>query len=211
MESIREEARSLPVTRRCEVLVAGGGIAGIAAALAAARGGRRVLLLEREYALGGMATLGLVTIYLPLCDGAGKQLCFGIAEELLKLSIEQGAEANYPAAWLEGGSSEERIRQRYMVQFNPHLFAMRVEQLLTEAGVEILYGSVLCDAAVTEGRITHVVIENKSGRSAIQAESFIDCTGDADLACAPVRLRPSMRGATAWRAGTTISPAGRWR
>ena len=201
METIREEARDLPVSRRCQVLVAGGGIAGIAAALAAARGGKRVLLLEREAALGGMATLGLVTIYLPLCDGAGHQLCFGIAEELLKLSIEQGAEANYPAAWLEGGSLEDRIRQRYMAQFNPHLFALRVEQLLTEAGVEILYGSVLCSAKVSGARITHVVIENKSGRSAIGAESFIDCTGDADLcrcAGAPTALHKGGNGLAGW-------------
>ena len=201
METIHEEARSLPVRKRCEVLVVGGGIAGIAAALAAARGGKKVLLLEREYALGGMATLGLVTIYLPLCDGAGTQLSFGIAEELLKLSIEQGAEANYPAAWLEGGSPEERIRQRYMVQFNPHLFAMRVEQLLADAGVEILYGSVLCSAAAAEGRIGYVVIENKSGRSAIRAESFIDCTGDADLAWhagAPTALHEGGNGLAGW-------------
>ena len=201
MEAIREEARSTPVTRRCDVLVAGGGIAGIAAALSAARGGKRVLLLEREYALGGMATLGLVTIYLPLCDGAGHQLSFGIAEELLKMSIEQGAEANYPAPWLEGGSPEERVRLRYMAQFNPHLFAMRAEQLLAEAGAEILYGSVLCAARAEDGRITHAVIENKSGRSAIEAESFIDCTGDADLcqlAGAPTALHEGGNGLAGW-------------
>ena len=201
MEQIFEERRSLPVRRHCEVLVVGGGIAGIAAALAAARGGKRVLLVEREYALGGMATLGLVTIYLPLCDGAGHQLCFGIAEELLKMSIEQGAEANYPAAWLEGGSLEARIRQRYMVQFNPHLFAMRAEQMLTEAGAEILYGSVLCDVLVKDGRITYAVIENKSGRSAIEAERFIDCSGDADLAWhagAPTALHEGGNGLAGW-------------
>lgn len=200
-ESVREEARDVPVLERCQVLVAGGGIAGIAAALAAARNGKDVLLLEREYALGGMATLGLVTIYLPLCDGEGHQLSFGIAEELLRLSIEQGAEANYPAAWLEGGSLEERIRQRFMVQFNPHLFAMRTEALLTEAGVRILYGSVICDAAVQDGRITHVLIENKSGRSAIALESAVDCTGDADLcfrAGAPTALHDGGNGLAGW-------------
>ena len=94
MKEIIERDRKLPVTASCDVLVAGGGIAGIAAAMAAARGGKKVMLLEREYALGGMATLGLVTIYLPLCDGEGNQVIYGIGEELLKLSIEHGAEAN---------------------------------------------------------------------------------------------------------------------
>ena len=202
MYSIKEPARNVPVTKECEVLVAGGGIAGIAAALAAARGGRKVLLLEREFALGGMATLGLVTIYLPLCDGEGHQLIFGIGEELLKLSIEHGAEANYPAAWLDGGTVEERIEKRYMTQFNPHLFAMRCEQLLRAAGVEILYGSVAVEAAVLpDGHITHVIIENKSGRSAIQVGAVIDCTGDADLcklAGAPTALHEGGNGLAGW-------------
>ncbi len=201
MKEIIERERKLPVSASCDVLVAGGGIAGIAAAMAAARGGKKVMLLEREFALGGMATLGLVTIYLPLCDGEGNQVIFGIGEELLKLSIEHGAEANYPAAWLEGGSREERISKRYMTQFNPHLFAMRVEQLLTELGVEILYGTIAAQAAVEDGRITHVIVENKSGRSAIAVESVIDCTGDADichLAGAPTALHEGGNGLAGW-------------
>lgn len=201
LNTITEKERSLPVRRRCEVLVAGGGIAGIAAALAAARGGRDVLLLEREFALGGMATLGLVTIYLPLCDGMGHQLIYGIGEELLKLSIEHGAEANYPSAWLERCDPAERVRNRYMTQFNPHLFAMRCEQMLTEAGVRILYGSVVCGVEAADGRITHAVIENKSGRSAIEVGSVIDCTGDADichLAGAPTALHEGGNGLAGW-------------
>ena len=75
---IKEPVRETPISAQTEVLVAGAGIAGIAAALAAARHGKKVLLLEREFAPGGMATLGLITIYLPLCDGMGHQLVFGI-------------------------------------------------------------------------------------------------------------------------------------
>lgn len=85
-----------------DIAVCGGGIAGIAAALAAARHGKKVVLLERQYMLGGLATAGLITIYLPLCDGCGKQVSFGIAEELLKMSIKHGAEARYPKNWLDG-------------------------------------------------------------------------------------------------------------
>ena len=76
-----------------DVAVCGGGIAGISAALAAAREGKKVILFEKQYMLGGLGTAGLVTIYLPLCDGYGHQVSFGIAEELLKLSVTYGAEA----------------------------------------------------------------------------------------------------------------------
>ena len=81
-----------------DVVVCGGGIAGIAAALAAARGGARTCLLEKEYALGGLATLGLIVIYLPLCDGDGVKMSGGIAEELLKLSLKYGP-GEIPEVW----------------------------------------------------------------------------------------------------------------
>ncbi len=178
---IVEKERKIKISRSCDVLIAGGGIAGIAAAIAAARGGKKVVLIEREYALGGMATLGLVTIYLPLCDGKGNQLVFGVGEELLKYSIEHGAEASYPKAWFEGGTREEKIRNRYITRFNPHLFALRVERALCDLGVKILYGTLACDVITEKGNITSVIVENKSGRSAIEVKSVIDCTGDADI------------------------------
>ena len=80
MNYIKEKAKSLPVTGEYDVVVAGGGIAGVAAALAAKRNGAKVLLIEKQFLVGGLATLGLITIYLPLCDGEGKQVSFGIAE-----------------------------------------------------------------------------------------------------------------------------------
>ena len=198
---IIEKERRTKIALSHDVLVAGGGIAGIAAAIAAARRGKKVILLEREYALGGMATLGLVTIYLPLCDGEGNQLVFGIGEELLKLSIKHGAEANYPRAWLEGGSREERTRNRYITQFNPHMFALEVEKLLSDLGVIILYGTLACDVAVENNNIASVIVENKSGRSAIEVKSVIDCTGDADichLAGAETVLYKAGNGLASW-------------
>ena len=66
---ITEEKRKTPILKNYDTVVVGGGIAGISAALAAARNGAKTLLVEREFLLGGLATLGLVTIYLPLCDG----------------------------------------------------------------------------------------------------------------------------------------------
>jgi NADPH-dependent 2,4-dienoyl-CoA reductase/sulfur reductase-like enzyme len=101
-----QEKLQTPVTEHCDVLVCGGGFAGISAALAAARQGKRVILLEKQYMLGGLGTAGLVTIYLPLCDGCGRQVSFGIAEELFMRSMKHGAEDRYPKAWLENGTLE---------------------------------------------------------------------------------------------------------
>ena len=178
-----------PVNYECDVLVAGGGIAGIAAAMAAAREGARVILLERSFVLGGLATSGLVTIYLPLCDGMGRQVSFGIAEELLKLSIEHGWETDIPKhaipdIWLTEHTVAERAEsgKRYDVQFNPHLFAFSAERVLRELGVKILFGSYAVAVSERESRIESVVIESKSGREGIAVKGcVVDATGDADI------------------------------
>ena len=112
----------------CDVLVCGGGFGGISAALAAARLGKRVTLLEKQYVLGGLGTAGLITYYLPLCDGLGHQVSFGLAEELLRLSISMGAEDEYPANWLEGIGTRTEKDHRFRVRYNPWLFAMLAER-----------------------------------------------------------------------------------
>ena len=168
------------VKQTCDVLVCGGGFAGISAALAAARQGKKVILLERQFVLGGLATAGLVTIYLPLCDGCGRQVSFGIAEELFRLSISMGAEKDYPAYWLDGDGSWED--QRFQVQFNPNLFAMLSEELLRQEGVQILYGTYAVAVNKEADRIRAVMVENKSGRFAIAATTVVDATGDCDIA-----------------------------
>lgn len=184
MEYVYEPERKTKITHKCDVLVCGGGIAGIAAALAAKRNGANVILLEKEFMLGGLATLGIVTVYLPLCDGCGHQAIYGISEELLKLSIARGFEENlhnHPYGWLNTGDTEDKIKHRYQVQYNPLIFAADVEQLLIKEGVYILYGTLVCDVSVTDDNISAVIIENKSGRSAIECKSVVDCTGDADI------------------------------
>lgn len=165
-----------------DVAVCGGGIAGISAALAAAREGKKVILFEKQYMLGGLGTAGLVTIYLPLCDGVGHQVSFGIAEELLRLSIKYGAEDRYPENWLDGKGSRTEKDKRYEVQYNAQLFAILAEKLLIENGVDILYGSYVVDVEMTNEKIQSVYVENKSGKTAYGICSVVDATGDCDIA-----------------------------
>lgn len=188
MEYILEKERKILVKGEYDVIVCGGGIAGISAALAAARQGAKTLLLEQTFLLGGLATAGLVTIYLPLCDGKGTQVSFSLAEELLKLSVAHGEEFSHlpsAKAWLTETPSEEEIalrkKQRYQTQFNASLYALLCEKTLLNAGVEILYGSTLCSAQTENGKVQSIIIENKGGRYALKAKSFVDATGDADL------------------------------
>ena len=174
--------KNTEINNTYDVAVCGGGFAGISAALAAAREGKKVVLFEKQYMLGGLGTAGLVTIYLPLCDGFGHQVSFGIAEELLRLSIKYGAEARYPENWLDGEGSRTEKDKRYMVQYNAQLFAILAEQLLIENGVDILYGSYVVDVETENQKIKHLYVENKSGRTAYRISSVVDATGDCDIA-----------------------------
>lgn len=165
-----------------DIAVCGGGFAGISAALAAARAGKRVVLFEKQYMLGGLGTAGLVTIYLPLCDGCGHQVSFGIAEEWLRLSITYGAESRYPENWLDGTGTRGEKDKRFQVQYNAQLFAILAEKQLSDAGVDIMYGCYVVDTEVKNGRITRLFVESKSGRTAYSAKSVVDATGDCDIA-----------------------------
>lgn len=182
MSKIIETERELEVVSAYDVVVCGGGIAGISAALASARQGAKTLLIEREFMLGGLATAGLIAIYLPLCDGMGRQVSFGIAEELLKLSVAKGYEERpLPEFWQRPATIEERKAKRYEVQYNPQVFAILAEKLLMDEKVDILYGTVVCNTILQDGKITHLITENKSGRQAIATKSVVDATGDADI------------------------------
>ncbi len=183
MKTITEKSRTLELKHEYDVIAVGGGIAGVAAALAAKRAGaEKVLLIEKMYGLGGLATLGLVTIYLPICDGAGRQVSFGLAEELLKLSMKHGIECRNPEHWLTEYSAEERANaERYEVQYSANVYAILLEQQLRKEGVEILYGTSVCDVTVENDKINALIVENKSGRYALGCRAVVDCSGDADI------------------------------
>ena len=180
-QAIHEPPRQTPVRDAFDVAVVGGGIAGVAAAVSAARAGRRVCLLEREYALGGLATLGLVVIYLPLCDGRGRLVSRGLAEELLLLSVAGDPDA-IPEAWRAPGASiEKRAERRYRVDFQPVPYLLALEALIRKEGVHLLYGAHFAAVHAEGDRIAAVLVETKAGREALACGAIVDATGDADV------------------------------
>ena len=184
-----KEWLSTPVTASCDVLVCGGGFAGVAAALAAARLGQKVILLEKQYMLGGLGTAGLVTIFLPICNGLGRQVTFGLTEELLRLSVslfpevEPEGPRGYPN-WIQSDDPAHRTENdpRFEVGYNAQVCAMLMEKALLDAGVEIRYGVYAVGVAQEEERISSVIVESKEGRHAIAVKRVVDATGDADVA-----------------------------
>jgi hypothetical protein len=189
---ITEPSRQIPIDASYDVAVIGGGIAGVAAALAAARQGVNVVLIEKQFGLGGLATLGNVIMYLPICDGNGKQVMGGICEELLHLSVAElktplpKARFNpVPDCWLSKDENEnlqtERSRKRFLTAFNPYAFQMAMEELIQKNGITLMYDTVVCQVIREGDQLTHLIVENKSGRLGIAAKQFIDASGDADV------------------------------
>lgn len=166
---------------RYDVVVSGAGVAGVAAALAAARRGHKTALIEKQTLIGGLATSGLIFIYLPLCDGCGKQVTFGISEELLWRSIDFSP-FDPPEQWggAKGGKSYNRTR--FETFFSPAGFTLSMDEMLKEAGVDLWLDTMVCAVQkASDGKVTAVEVENCSGRGLVSASSFVDATGDATV------------------------------
>lgn len=186
--AVVEPAREIPVAGAYDVVVVGGGMAGVGAAISAARNGASVCLIERTCSLGGLATIGNVIVWLVLCDGNGRQVTAGLAEELLKLSVADlkkdipGAGfMGIPPRWRPGADPEAEKNARYLTMFNPSSYLLALEEVVVKAGVEILYDTRLCNVLVDGRRVSHLIVENKSGRSALACRTVVDASGDADV------------------------------
>lgn len=176
---IIEEKRT-KVRGSYDVIVVGGGVSGVGAALAAARKGMRTLLIEKAAYLGGLATLGHVCLYLPLCDGKGRKVIGGIAEELLHASIRYGYN-DLPEGWVQGIQQLENPKGRYKTCFNIPAFVLALDELMEQDGVNILYDTVFCEPIMEGANCCGVIVENKTGRCAYRSKVVIDATGDADV------------------------------
>ena len=160
-----------------DVLVIGGGIAGVAAAVAASRNGASVLLIEKQINLGGLATVGLISWYEPLCNGNGKLMSSGLPEELLRLSIAYGFD-DLPQEW--GGTGKNKSNTtRFATHFSPTIYALVLEDFVRKNGVEIRFDT-LASYPVMDGNICKgIVVETVSGKEFYQGNVIIDATGTA--------------------------------
>ena len=183
MKTIHEPAKELPVVAESDVVVVGGGPGGIMTALAAARTGAKTVLIERYAFVGGMATAGLMTSFNGFRNEHPPdhvQTVRGIAQELVDRLLAAGGAC---ACTAHGHFGEMQTGQcPYAVSFDPEILKQVALEMLCEAGVDIKLHTAFSDA-LTEGRdVTAVIVENKSGRQAIQGNIYVDATGDGDLA-----------------------------
>ena len=189
-----EPARQTPIIAETEVMVVGGGSAGLAAATAAARNGAATMLVERYGYLGGMATGGLIILLLSLDDGTGRQVIGGLCQELVD-RLEQREAVYYPRP-AECGSRDPALVNhyrhwgliwghnppvRYAVAYDPEQLKLVADEIVTGAGVQVRFHTWAAGVLREGDRLRGVLVEGKEGRGAILANVIIDASGDGDL------------------------------
>jgi hypothetical protein len=185
MDYITEKPRQIPVAASVDVLVAGGGVSGVMAAVAAARNGAKTLLVERQGWIGGYldSGWGAGTVGFVFNDPQGRQIMKGLCWEMLERLRKNG--------WAMGATERRFLRNTWPYKTEHRVFRPQIMQELgkevafemaEEAGVRLLLHSFISDAIVDADRVTGIIVENKSGRQAIRAKVVVDCTGDADVA-----------------------------
>ena len=169
----------IPVKGSYDVIVAGGGVAGVAAAVSSARMGKKTLLIEKTISLGGLATIGLINLFVPMCNGRGTQIIKGMAEEFLRLSVKYGYDT-IPEQWKDP-SGKKSGGERYFTRFSPAIFSLALTELIENEGVDILYDTIVSEPVTEKGHCKGLVLESKSGREYYEGKIIVDTTGDADI------------------------------
>lgn len=172
-------SKTLTVKRHYDVIVCGGGVAGVAAAVSAAQNGLSTLILEKSNILGGLGTLGLINFFVPMCNGRGKQIIFGLAEKWLRKSAELGFDT-IPAEW-KNGEPTEPTRVRYVQRYSPAIFAYQLTEEIKSSGAEILFDCMAIDTIMDGNVCRGVVTASKGGIELYECGMLIDTTGDCDV------------------------------
>ncbi|NLV51525.1 MAG: FAD-dependent oxidoreductase [Clostridiales bacterium] len=180
MKTITEAQRDIPVAGESDLLVIGGGLAGVAAAVAAARSGVSVTLLEKSCVLGGLATLGHVCVYLPIDDGIGHKIHGGLAEELMHVCSRYSYNT-IPDCWKSGPARVDPSSPRYSATFNIPACILAIDEFMRDEHVNVVFDTAFCMPIMDGNTCRGVIVENKSGRTAYLARMIIDSTGDSDV------------------------------
>jgi hypothetical protein len=177
-------AKAVPISTETQVIVVGGGPAGIAAAIASARQGARTSLLERYGFLGGMATAGLVGPFMTCYDIHGQHpIIKGIFEELVDRLVAVGAAID--PARVKGFSAfggYHHYGHEHVTPFDPEALKYVAQEMVLEAGVELKLHTFFVDCSVHEDAISDLITVTKSGLEGIRGQIVIDTTGDGDVA-----------------------------
>ena len=175
-----------PISQRlsADVIVIGGGPAGMCAAIAAAREGVSVILVEQGGFCGGMATRGLVGPFMTCYDAKGEKMIIrGLFEEIVNRMVERGF-AIHPSEVRSGTAftSWIIIGHEHVTPYEPEGLKVIMDEMLTEAGVKVLYHTDFLHPVLEESTITGVLVSSKRGLEVIKGKVVVDCTGDGDVA-----------------------------
>lgn len=177
-KTIIEPEREIPIVHHTDVLVLGGGPAGVGAAVSAARCGVDVTLIERYGFLGGLSTGGLVIALIHMTDGV-HPIVGGLCQEFVNRLETMGA----IKSWDSVATSLDKTKTRspsYI--FDAELFQCLMHQIAREARVHLQFHTWAVGAVVADHHLQAVIVESKAGRQAISAQVFVDASGDADMA-----------------------------
>ena len=175
---------SIPYSYTPEIAVVGGGPAGVCAAIAAARTGAKVLLIESGNCLGGMATIGQVNPFMTSFDKSGDTMIIrGLFAEIIDRLVARGA-AIQPKDVPPGQSftSYITVGHNHTAPFDAEVLKVVLDEMCEEAGVQVLFHSTFISPIMESNALRGLVIATKAGLRAVSAQMVIDCTGDADVA-----------------------------